>query len=181
MSGNVLALGGGGRRDFSDFLMDRRRPERIEGVTKNPVAVFGELLSLTASRQKFAAWKPAAPTYTSRRRFLDAAHCRATDRPRKSRAQLAGDCCRTRCGGFLRLACAIAGNTMLARIAMMPMMTSHSIQVKPHLAQRLAHSSFDMSCRRTPATQELDLDQRPESPRAEWNNRNGHRLIGFRF
>jgi uroporphyrinogen decarboxylase len=36
-------------------------------------------VSATTAREKLAAWKPAAATYSSRRRFLDACHCRTTD------------------------------------------------------------------------------------------------------
>ena len=37
-------------------------------------------------------WKPTAPAYTSRRRFLDAANCRETDRPPIWMMRQAGRC-----------------------------------------------------------------------------------------
>jgi uroporphyrinogen decarboxylase len=47
--------------------------------------------SARATRETHA-WKPAAATYTSRRRFLDAANCRATDRPPIWMMRQAGRC-----------------------------------------------------------------------------------------
>src|SRR5215207_10191495 len=46
----------------------------------------------TTPREKLNAWKPAAAAYTSRRRFLDAAHCRPTDHPPIWMMRQAGRC-----------------------------------------------------------------------------------------
>ncbi len=54
-------------------------------ITINPVQALGKT-------NDTHAWKPSTSAYTSRQRFLDAAHCRATDRPPIWMMRQAGRC-----------------------------------------------------------------------------------------
>ncbi len=55
------------------------------------ITVSSDHVRATTARETHA-WKPAHAPYTSRQRFLDAAHCRATDRPPIWMMRQAGRC-----------------------------------------------------------------------------------------